>query len=102
MNVNIKPAQAAIPTAAPISPAQGQAAAPAPGPADAPAPSNLLDALKQSQDALKTLLTGVDNQTTVQAVQVQSSLQQASVLPELLATLNKQAAEQREAAIAKV
>lgn len=108
MDVNIKPPQP-IAVANAAQPGAGTVAAhPAPSAAagnlaaDSPAGANLLDALKQSHEQLKTLMTGVDNQTTVQALQTQSSMQEAQVMPNLLATLNKQAAEQREAAIAKV
>ncbi len=110
MEANIKSAQLigpATPAAAPA--ANGAAAGPAPRTAagnlsaDEPAGANLLDALKQSQDRLKTVMTGVDNQATVQTVLlVQGAVQQAHVLPDLLATLNRQAAQERQAAITKV
>lgn len=109
---NIKPAQL-IDAARPADAAAVAGGAPSAPPtrrlaagnlsADESAGGNLLDALKESQDRLKTVMTGVENQATVQTMlQVQAGVQGECILPDLLATLNKQAAQERQAAIVKV
>lgn len=94
-----------IPSSTPAAPASaGDAAAVAKPPARAAAPgADVMQQLEDANEALTTLLTGVDNQATVQTqLQVQAGLQETRVLPELQAVLNKQYREAQQAMIAKV
>ncbi len=83
--------------------AAAQPATPAGNLAAAPASANVMDALKHLDEERKIVQTGVDGQANVQTLlQTQANIAENRVLPELQAAWNKQAAEQRDHAIAKV
>ncbi|MGE0329452.1 MAG: hypothetical protein AB7P37_02030 [Ramlibacter sp.] len=99
MSLYVRPTNDTPPTAY-----GGPPAAPKPSAHPAAAPgADVMKQLDEATEALSTLLTGVDNQPTVQTqLQVQATVQEVRILPELQATLNKQYREAQEATIAKV
>lgn len=81
---NVKPPEPLAPP-----PATG-AAVPAPAPAAEPAWGSVLDALKEKDATLDTLLTGVANQPNAQtAVQVRTTIEESRALGELVMSREK-------------